>query len=99
MSKKKLNQRKILCRQIWQKLYGRQPVLDLSVDRYTAWRAWKAKWINYCIVTELEKKAPEYLSTMLRVNDIYRYESLNLSETDAKDTAKITDVLQKLPKE
>ena len=42
------------------------PVLDLSVDHYTAWRAWKAKWIDYCIATELEKKAPEYHSAVLR---------------------------------
>ena len=33
------------------------PVLDLFVDRYAAWRAWKAKWIDYCIVTELEKES------------------------------------------
>ena len=78
------------------------PVLDLSVDRYAAWRAWKAKWIDYCIVTELEKKAPEYQSAMLRqtFTDEMRdaYESLNLSETDAKDTAKIIDVLEKFAK-
>ena len=75
------------------------PVLDLSVDRYTAWRAWKAKWIDHCIVTELEKKPPEYQSAMLRYTftDETRniYESLNLSETDAKDTEKIINVLEK----
>ena len=78
------------------------PVLDLSVDRYTAWRAWKAKWIDYCIVKELEKKAPEYQSAMLRYTftDETRniYGSLNLSATDAKDTAKIIDVLEKFAK-
>ena len=78
------------------------PALDLSVDRYAAWRAWKAKWIDYCIVTELEKKAPEYQSAMLRYTftDETRniYESLNLSETDAKDTAKIIDALEKFAK-
>ena len=62
----------------------------------------KAKWIDYCIVTELEKKTPEYQSAMLRYTftDETRniYESLNLSETDAKDIEKIIDVLEKFAK-
>ena len=33
------------------------PIVDLSVDRYVARKAWWAKWNDYFIVTELGKKA------------------------------------------
>ncbi len=74
------------------------PVLDLSVDRYVAWKAWLAKWNDYYIVTELVKKEPAYQCAMLRYTftDETRniYDTLNLSENDAKDVAKIIEALE-----
>ena len=30
------------------------PVLDLTVDRYSAWTAsWKKKWLDYALLTKL----------------------------------------------
>ena len=74
------------------------PILDLSVDRYVAWKAWLAKWNDYFIVTELGKKAAAYQCAMLRYTftDETRniYDTLGLSENDANDVTKIIDALE-----
>ena len=69
---------------------------ELSVDRYAAWRAWKVKWMDFFIVAELAKKTSKYQCVILRYifADEIMYESLNLSETDSKDTAKVIQALK-----
>ena len=42
------------------------PVLDLSVDRYSAYKAWHDRWTDYAIVTKLADESPEYRCSMLR---------------------------------
>ena len=32
------------------------PVLDLTVDRYSAWTTWKKKWLDYALLTKLSTK-------------------------------------------
>ena len=59
------------------------PILDLSVDRYAAWKTWKSRWEEYAIVTELSTKPQTYQCSMLRYafNEETRkiYDSLSLS--------------------
>lgn len=42
------------------------PILDLSVDRFLAWKTWKEKWTDYAMLTGLEEKSPQYISAMIR---------------------------------
>ena len=64
------------------------PVLDLAVDRYAAWKIWKAKWADYVLLTELNNKPDEYQCALLRYTFTSEtrniYDSLNLSEADSK---------------
>ena len=80
------------------KMSWNPPILDLSVDRNVAWKAWLAQWNDYFIVTELGKKAPAYQCAMLRYTftDEARniYDTLGLSENDANDVTKIIDALE-----
>lgn len=36
------------------------PRLDLSVDRYAAWRVWKQKWEDYSLLTDMGAKPAEF---------------------------------------
>ena len=36
------------------------PTLDLSVDRYAAFKAWRTQWEDYAIITELDQKPNQY---------------------------------------
>ena len=40
--------------------------LDLSVDRYPAFKAWRTRWEDYTIITEMDKKPNQYQCAMLR---------------------------------
>jgi hypothetical protein len=66
------------------------PKLDLSVDRYAAFKTWKVRWTDYTIITELRRKDADYQCAMLRYSfteDTQKiYESLNLAETRDMDT-------------
>ena len=42
------------------------PTLDLSVDRFAAFRSWKEKWNDYVLITSLADKDPACQSAMLR---------------------------------
>lgn len=41
------------------------PILDLSVDRYAAFKMWKSRWEDFTVVTELSKKPAEFQCSML----------------------------------
>ena len=62
------------------------PRLDLSVERYAAFKSWKAKWDDYVMLSALDSKSAEYQAAMLRYtftdNTRQIYESLKLSEND-----------------
>ena len=74
------------------------PILDLSVDRYAAWKIWKSRWDDYSIVTGLNEKAPAYQCSMLRYafSEETRkiYEALTLSENDKKDIKVIIKAIE-----
>ena len=78
------------------------PILDLSMNRYAAWKTWKARWEDYTIVTELNTKAQAYQCSMLRYafNEETRkiYDSLSLSEDDRKDITKIMEAMETFSK-
>ena len=42
------------------------PRLDLSVERYNAFKSWKSKWDDYVMLTNLSAKEPAYQAAMLR---------------------------------
>lgn len=73
------------------------PSLDLSIDRYAAWKTWKQKWNDFVMITNLRNEDAAYVAAMIRYTftDETRniYESLSLSEDENKDPAII---LQKL---
>ena len=58
--------------------------MDLRVDRYSAWRAWRKKWEDFSTITGLQKEA--YIAAVIRYRftDDTRniYESFNLSQED-----------------
>ena len=73
------------------------PTLDLTVDRYSAFKAWHDRWNDYAIVTKLKDEAAEYQCSMLRYTFTEEtrkiYNTLNLSADEAKD---IKEILKKL---
>ena len=42
------------------------PKLDLSVDRFSAYKSWRAKWDDYVMLTELNTKDAACQAAMLR---------------------------------
>ena len=42
------------------------PKLDLSVDRYSAYKAWKESWDDYAVITKLAQQEAGYQCSMLR---------------------------------
>ena len=74
------------------------PILDLTVDRFSAWKTWKEKWNDYSLLTGLEEKDEKYKSAMLRYTFTSEtrniYESLTLTAEDREDSATIMDALE-----
>ena len=69
------------------------PQLDLSVDRYAAFKSWKARWTDYKVVTKLDEQPPEYQCSMLRYTfseETRRiYDTLGLTADEEKDPKNI----------
>ena len=78
------------------------PILDLSVDRYSAYKAWHNRWIDYSIVTKLQDETPEYRCSMLRYTFTEEtrkiYNTLNLTADEAKDDKTIITKLETFAK-
>ncbi len=78
------------------------PKLDLSVERYSAYKSWRSKWDDYVLLSKLEEKEAPYQAAMLRysfVDDTRTvYESLKLSEADSKDPTKILAAMETFAK-
>ena len=78
------------------------PTLDLSVDRFAAFRSWKEKWNDYVLITSLADKDPAYQSAMLRYTFSTEtrniYDSLNLNEDDKKNPQVIIDKMEEFAK-
>ena len=78
------------------------PVLDLNVERYAAFRAWKEKWDDYVLLSGLGDKDKKMQAAMLRYTfstDTQKiYTSLSLSTATKEDPKLITDELEKYAK-
>ena len=78
------------------------PTLDLTVDRYSAYKAWFDRWTDYAIVTKLKDEAPEYQCSMLRYTFTEEtrkiYNTLGLNADEAKDPAEIIKKLEAFAK-
>ena len=74
------------------------PILDLSVDRFAAFKIWRSRWNDFAIVTELAQKEPEFQCSMLRYafsEDTRKiYESLSLSDDDKKNVNTILKAME-----
>ena len=74
------------------------PVLDLTVDRYSAWTTWKKKWLDYALLTKLATKDEPYQCAMIRytfTSDTRNiYEAFTLSEAAANSPNKILETLE-----
>ena len=78
------------------------PKLDLSVERYSAFRSWKSKWGDYVLLSKLGTKEKPYQAAMLRYSFVDEtrniYESLKLSDEDIKDPDKIMTAMETFAK-
>ena len=78
------------------------PKLDLSVDRFSAYKSWRAKWDDYVMLTELNTKDAAYQAAMLRYafTDETRqmYDSLQLSDVDHRNPERILEEVEKFAK-
>ena len=78
------------------------PLLDLSVDRYAAFKSWKARWSNYKVVTKLDDQAVEYQCSMLRYTFSEEtrkiYDTLGLTGDEEKDPKVILEKLESFAK-
>ena len=78
------------------------PRLDLSVERYNAFKSWKSKWEVYMMLSNLGAKDAPYQAAMLRYafSDDTRqiYESFKLSNDDNKNPARILEEMEKFAK-
>ena len=65
------------------------PILDLTVDRYSAFKAWNHRWTDYSIVTKLKDEDAEYRCSMLRYTFTEEtrkiYNTLGLTADEEKD--------------
>ena len=84
------------------KISLRPPLLDLTVDRYAAFKSWKTKWQDYVLLSGLTDKGEEFQSAMMRYTFAAEtrniYDSLNLSEADSKKPARIMAAMEDFAK-
>ena len=75
------------------------PKLDVSVDRYAAFKAWKIRWQDYAIITELSQKPDAYQCAMLRYTFTEEtqkiYDSLNISSTKVNEIIEALETFAK----
>ena len=78
------------------------PKLDLSVDRYCAFKTWHERWTDYSVVTKLSDESPEYQCSTLRYTFTEEtrkiYETLGLTDEEKKDPAVIIKKLEEFAK-
>ena len=78
------------------------PILDLSVDRYAAYKSWISRWTDYKVVTKLDEQSVEYQCSMLRYTfseETRRiYDTFALTEEQEKDPKVILDKLESFAK-
>lgn len=74
------------------------PVLDLSVDRYSAYKGWKEKWNDYCLLTGLEGKDDKYINARNTFTSETRtiYQSFNLTDEQSQNPETIMTSLETL---
>ena len=74
------------------------PKLDLSVDRYNAFKTWKDRFDDYAVVSKLEQEDPAYQCSILRYcfsEDTRKiYNTLTMTELEQKDMKIIVTKLE-----
>ena len=72
--------------------------MDLTVDKFAAFRSCIEKWQNYVLLSDLKKKPAAYQAAMLRYTFSSEtrniYESLNLTENEKTDPAIILEKME-----
>jgi len=74
------------------------PTLDLTVDRYAAWKAWKEKWEDFYLLSGLREKEPKIQCAMIRYTFSAEtrniYDSLNLTKVQSEKPEVIIEALE-----
>ena len=74
------------------------PKLDLSVDRYCAFKTWKERYTDFTVVTKLTDLSEEYQASMVRFTFTEEtrkiYNTLNLTTEEEKSAKTIIDKLE-----
>ena len=75
------------------------PKLDLNLDRYTDFAAWRTHWDSYCflsgLVDEDSTKQVKVLTLCLSRETLAIVHNLGLSETQMKKPSAVIDALQR----
>ena len=75
------------------------PTLDLTVDRYAAWTAWKERWNDYIVCAKLTDETNKYQCSMLRytfTEDTRKiYNALKLTNEQSENPKDIIEALEK----
>lgn len=75
------------------------PKLDLSVNRYAAFKTWKDRWEHYVIVTKLAEESAGYQASLLRYSFTEDTRKIhNLSEAESKASTTINAKLESFAK-
>ena len=74
------------------------PKLDLSVDRYCAFKTWHERWTDYSVVTKLKDESAEYQSSTLRYTFSEETRKIYLTNNEKKDPAVIIKKLEEFSK-
>ena len=67
------------------------PTLDLSVDRFSAFRSLKEKWNDYVLLTDLAAKDPEYQSIINETLERHKFFQRQQEEGESFDDF-LTDI-------
>ncbi len=78
------------------------PVLDLNVERYAAFKAWKEKWEDYALLSNLDRQDKKKQAALLRYtfsSDTRKiYNSLALADAQKEEPEQIIAELEKFAK-
>ena len=76
--------------------------MDLSVDRYSALKAWKDRWTDYVVVSKLDQETAAYQCSTLRYTFTEEtrkiYNTLVLTEEEKNDCKAIIEKLESFAK-
>ena len=75
------------------------PVLELGVDKYSAFKLWKERWDDYELLSDFQEKDPNVQAALLRYSFTEEtrkiYSSLALNNEEKNDHKEILKAMEK----